>query len=133
MNPNQPSPNQSNPVQSGMDQNPQPVVDTTPVQPTPGVLPGEPGQPQQANVTATPPPASGMGKLPLILMAVALLLVIGAGGYYLFLTNTQSTDNKQSVTDQTEELSNMEKELGTLDSEASDSGFTEIDQDLDSL
>ncbi len=126
MNPNQPDLNQPNTNQA-----PQPVVNTPSV-PQNSPTMSNPAQPQQPSVTPLPPTSNGIGKLPLILMVVALLLILGAGGYYLYMNNLQNTTS-QPTANPVEDLGKMENELNTLQPESSDSGFENVDEDLNKL
>lgn len=88
-----------------------------------------------AQPTVTTPAPSG-SKLPWILALLALLLVLGAGGYYLYMNNTQDSSQStynQPATSQSAQLNSLESELNKLETESSDSGFTEVDKNLNNL
>ncbi|MBI2601295.1 hypothetical protein HYW42_05080 [Candidatus Daviesbacteria bacterium] len=96
--------------------------------------------PTQQNQNPNTPISTQSGKsnkLPIILAILVLILVLGAGGYYLLassLSSSKSQSYKRPATQQPESvLSTVQAELNSIEVEASDSGFSDIDQDLNSL
>lgn len=121
-----------------MDNNQNPIQ--TPPMPNP--IPPQPmGMPTASNLqTSQPPPqpkAPGSSKLILWLVIGLILIVLLAGGVYLYMVRQQTNSVDQNPVPVTTPVptpqENLEDSLNSIDI-ATDSGdFTSIDQDLNQL
>jgi len=97
-------------------------------------------QPTPASVT-TPPPASGGGdskKMIMMLVIGIVVVILVVGGIYYFLSKKQSAQpvsettgtNKPAIVQIKDAL---DQELDSINVQAADSDFNQVDSDLQSL
>ncbi len=110
--------------------NPQATIASQPIQsatPTPPELPPMPS-------------AGGNHKMIVGVVIVLVIIILGVGGVYWYMNNKQSmkqaeTNKQATVTPAPtpESQDNLEKDLNSIDAEASASGIDSVDSDLKGL
>lgn len=138
-NPAQIPPIPAQPMTSAIPVNPVPNAMPNPIPPQPMGMPAA-SNPQTPQQTSQPPPqpkAPGSSKLILWLVIGLILIVLLAGGAYLYMVRQQTNSVVQNPVPVTTPVptpqENLENSLNGIDI-ATDSGdFTSIDQDLNQL
>lgn len=130
-NPTQPIAAQPAPIQV-------PVVNTAPAPQAPGTPAAAPSTIVTPNAPQPSSGGGGMGKMLWIIVAVVLAVAI-AGGAYLYMQNQNMQqkdkgDKTENISSKnTQQITTLESEIGTLDVGTEDENFSDVDLSLQNL